>query len=372
MKSGEKLKITESDAIKALRAAVATIPFVRILREAPSPDGPIDAEVELAVDGEGSWIFLLDHTSRPEPKYIRQKAETLLLAVKDREESGRADGVYGVLAGSWFSPEAIKLCRSLGIGCIDGKGNCLLSFRTVHIEVGGRPNPAKRKLSRLDISKPKSACVVRTLLSNALLAADHYRIWKVVELAAKCGVSVGTVSKVRTRLLEKDWAVEEARGFFLTQPDALLKAWVAEDDWGKRTEVREYSLLESDAVKIATASSKVLYSQSILCAFTQWFAGWLRVPYTIPPVVSIYVTRFPDEDLLQRELGARRVAPGAGRLRLVVPSDFRGIVSDGRNIGDFYVVSDVQIYLDLLGAGQRADEQAEELRKANDFSGGWK
>ena len=57
---------------------------------------------------------------------------------------------------------------------------------------------------------------------------------------------------------------------------------------------------------------------------------------------------------------------------LVVPSDFRGIVSDGRNIGDFYVVSDVQMYLDLLGAGQRADEQAEELRKAKDFSGGWK
>ena len=366
MKSGEKLKIAENDAIKALRSALATVPFARILREASSPNGPVDAEVELAVDGEGSWIFLLDHTSRPEPKYIKQKAETLLRAVKDRKESGSADGVYGVLAGSWFSPEAIKLCRSLGIGCIDGKGNCLLSFRTVHIEVGGRPNPAKRKISRLDVSKPKSARVVRTLLSN------EHRIWKVVELAAKCEVSVGTVSKVRTRLLEKDWAAEEERGFFLTQPDALLKAWVAEDDWSKRTEVREYSLLENDPVKIATSSRTVFFRQSILCAFTQWFAGWLRVPYTIPPVVSVYVTRFPDEDLLQRELGARRVAPGAGRLRLVVPSDFRGIVSDGRNIGDFYVVSDVQMYLDLLGAGQRADEQAEELRKAKDFSGGWK
>ncbi len=368
MKSSEKLKIAENDAIKALRAALATVPFARILREASLPDGPIDAEMELAVDGEGSWIFLLDHTSRPEPKYIRQKAETLLRAVKDRKESGNADGVYGVLAGSWFSPESIKLCRSLGIGCVDERGNCLLSFRTVHIEVGGRPNPAQRKVSRLNISKPKSARVVRTLLSNVLLAADHYRIWKVVELAAKCEVSVGTVSKVRTRLLEKDWAAEEERGFFLTQPDALLKAWVAEDDWTKRTEVREYSLLESDVVKIATSSRKVLR----LCAFTQWFAGWLRVPYTIPPVVSVYVTEFPDEDLLQKELGARRVAPGAGRLRLVVPSDFRGIVSDGRNIGDFYVVSDVQIYLDLLGAGQRADEQAEELRKAKDFSRGWK
>jgi hypothetical protein len=36
------------------------------------------------------------------------------------------------------------------------------------------------------------------------------------------------------------------------------------------------------------------------------------------------------------------------------------------------VVCDVQLYLDVIRAGLRGDEAADELRKTLDFSGGWK
>ena len=53
------------------------------------------------------------------------------------------------------------------------------------------------------------------------------------------------------------------------------------------------------------------------------------------------------------------------------PKD-EGVFDHVRTIQDLPVVSDVQLYLDLLRAGLRGDEAAEELRKADDFSGGWK
>ena len=103
--------------------------------------------------------------------------------------------------------------------------------------------------------------------------------------------------------------------------------------------------------------------------FTQWFAGWLRHPYTTPPVVTGYVKKFPEDALIEEKLLARRVSSG-GRLRLVLPKE-EGVFHPAQTVRGFNLVSDVQIYLDLLRAGQRGEEQAVELRKWPDFAGGW-
>jgi hypothetical protein len=67
--------------------------------------------------------------------------------------------------------------------------------------------------------------------------------------------------------------------------------------------------------------------------------------------------------------GARQVEEG-GRLRLVVPKD-EGVFNPAQIVNGFPLVSDVQIYLDLVNAGLRGDEAANELRRWPDFSGGW-
>lgn len=104
--------------------------------------------------------------------------------------------------------------------------------------------------------------------------------------------------------------------------------------------------------------------------FTQWFAGWLRHPYTTPVVVTAYVKQFPDEVLVREKLLGRPVSGGSGRLRLVLPKD-EGVLHPQQTVQGFQLVSDVQIYLDLQRAGLRAEEQAEELRRWPEFSGGW-
>ncbi len=360
------MKTDQEPSLPALRAVLGVVSRVQIIEERTVENAFIDAEVLIELPDGTTWLLLLEHLTRPEPRHLHRITSALSQEFEKRATDAGADHAYLVLTGPWFSEEASRICSENGAGFADEQGNCFLSFGTVHIERTGKPNPKKRKTSSLDISKPKSARVVRTLLSHP------HRDWKVVELAVSCEVSVGTVSRVRTRLLDREWATESKEGFALRKPHDLLDAWVEEDDWSTRTEVREYSLLDSDPLRIAAAVKDDWIKRPSFCCFTQWFAGWLRAPYTIPPVVSAYVPSFPDDDDLRESLSARRVDPGSGNLRLVESSDLRGVTAESHVVRNFSLVSDVQIYLDLLGQGLRADDQAEELRRAKDFLGGWK
>ena len=82
----------------------------------------------------------------------------------------------------------------------------------------------------------------------------------------------------------------------------------------------------------------------------------------------MYVQDVPEEKELKAKLLARPVE-GNGNLRLVVPKD-PGIFLGTRAVQDICLVSDAQIWLDLLRAGNRGTEQAEALWEWDGF-GGW-
>jgi hypothetical protein len=142
---------------------------------------------------------------------------------------------------------------------------------------------------------------------------------------------------------------------------------VAADQWKARTGIQEYSLLLTDPAEVAKSLRDFFGDRCH--AFTQWFAGWIRHPYTVPHIVTAYVDNFPDQKRIEDQLLARSVEEG-GRLWLVRPND-PGVFLRSQSVQGFTLASDIQIYLDLLAAGRRGDEQAAELRKWPDFSGGW-
>jgi len=204
--------------------------------------------------------------------------------------------------------------------------------------------------------------VLRVLLQGPL------RPWKVTELSESARVSLGWVSAVRQQLLAREWAAEASGGLRVTKPGAVLDAWAKADDWEKRTSVQEYSLLLSGSpLHLAEKLQEVLKPEQPV--FTQWFAGWLRHSHTTPTVVTAYVEGFPDEPVLEEKLLARRVSAHGG-LRLVLPKE-EGVLNPLQKVRGFKLVSDAQIYLDLVRAGLRGEEQAAELRKWPDFGGGW-
>lgn len=268
---------------------------------------------------------------------------------------------YGLLLAPFISEESARLCKEAGVGYLDLAGNASLSFDHIFIETRSSENPFHEKRAVKSVFSPKATRVIRLLLQGPLHS------WRVAELAKAAEVSLGHVSGVRQLLLAHEWAAEDKSGLRLIKPDAVLDAWAALDRWDNRTTEREYSLLINDPSEIAEKLNKQLGKQRH--AFTQWFAASRRHPHASVPLVTAYVDRFPDDEALKKHLLARPVSSG-GKLRLVIPKD-EGVFRPSQTIKGLPLVSDVQIYLDVIHAGLRGDEAAAELRRWPDFAGGW-
>ncbi|MGJ8673789.1 hypothetical protein [Rubritalea sp.] len=312
--------------------------------------------------GDSTWTLHAVLLANAQPRYLRNA----IYAAKAQWKLQPDTGTYLLIVSPYISEQAAALCREESVGFIDLSGNAYLSFGSVYVEIAGKPNKYKESRPLKSLFSEKSCRVLRVLLQGPLKA---HKVQKVAEAA---DVSLGLVSKVRKLLIDHEHALDTGDGILITQPDKLLNAWIAADRFSERTEIREYSLLECDIEHLSNSIEATLASElNIDLAYTQWYAGYLRKPYTVPPVVSLYVSDFIDEELLKTVLQARRVTSG-GRLRLIRSKDHKGVTLGKQQVNGHTLVSDLQILLDLQGAGLRADEQAAELRADETFNGGWK
>jgi hypothetical protein len=366
MKTAKKLKERdfERQFEALLRELLGRVPFLKLeslRREASLGPSRLEHPDWLAKvrAGDRRCTLVVEGRRLGQPREVRTSILQLkhfLECLPDKEAR------YGVLLAPFISEESARLCMEAGIGYADLAGNTRLSFDQVFVEARAAENPLREKREVRSLFAPRAARVLRVLLQGPL------RAWKVAELAAAAQVSLGWVSAVRQQLLGREWAADEPDGLRVTKPNAVLDAWAKVDDWEKRTRTHEYSvLLAGDPVHLAQKLQDVLKAERPV--FTQWFAGWLRHPYTTPTVVTAYVEKLPGESIIEEKLLARRVSSSGG-LRLVLPKD-EGVLRPSQTARGFNLVSDVQIYLDLLRAGQRGEEQAAELRKWPDFAGGW-
>jgi hypothetical protein len=342
---------------------LARVPFLKLVslkRDAnlsPQAQG-VDLLAQVKA-GDRSWTVGIETRHSAQPRQVR----TSILQLEDYLRAlPEPVPRYAVLLAPFISAESAKICTDADIGYADLAGNARLSFDQIFIETRSPENPFREKRETRSLFAPRATRVLRVLLQGPL------RAWKVTELAESARVSLGWVSAARQQLLAREWAAEEPGGLRVTKPAAVLEAWVMSDDWEKRTRTHEYSVLINEPLELAEKLKEALADE--LPVFTQWFAGWLRHPYTTPVVVTAYVKRLPDEALIKEKLLGRRVTGGGGRLRLVLPKD-EGVLHPQQTAHGFQLVSDVQIYLDLQRAGLRADEQAEELKRWPDFAGGW-
>ncbi|MES2997402.1 MAG: type IV toxin-antitoxin system AbiEi family antitoxin [Verrucomicrobiota bacterium] len=310
--------------------------------------------------------FVVEVKSRLQPREAREVVSQLNEYRRLSEVGG---GNYCPVA---IAPNLSLAVRDLlekeGIGWMDFGGNAHLDFDGHFIHIEGRPVPTeyKERSPQKSLFTPKATRLLRVLLQGPIHA--H----KVEELAGAAGVSLGLVSKVRKLLLDQELAVDGKEGIKIKRPQEILRDWILADDFRNRVETREYSLLEQDHAEIATIMDSELNDNGVRHAFTQWTAAHLRHPHVPPQITSLYVESFPDEELLKRVLKVRRVDAG-GRLWLHRPAD-AGVFIGQQTVYGRPLVSDVQIFLDLLETGDqlRANEAARELRDDPNFNGGWR
>lgn len=310
----------------------------------PKRERGVDAVVELALD-KRKVVFDVEFKLTPTGRDLEVLAS-------------RSGTKPRLLIAPLLSEVLVGHCRERGINCADLNGRLWVNAAGVFID--RQPSEGQRYRSKLpapDLFQPKSSRLVRALL------AHPERQWAVPELTERTGLSQALVYRLVAHLEREAVVVRTEQEIRLNQFDTLLDQWVRKDDWRKRTTVRQYSVLTADLEEIARRLTKAFPSGGQL-AFTQWFAANFRHPYTTPPVVSAYVSNWLDE-ATEKELRARRVVDG-GTLWLIVPKD-DGVFRETQRVGEFVLVSDVQIYLDLLQVGLRGPDQAQVLREWSGF-----
>ena len=331
----------------ALQAFLTDLPRTRLdsLRPA-TPVEMIDIRGQFHLDQEVIRLFCEVKTSG-QPRYVRAALDQLARIPRDRHS-------VAMVIAPYLSKQSRALCRQDGAGYLDFEGNALISAGSVHIEreVASQPKAEKRSLRSL--FKPKSARILRRLLR------EPHRPWRVTELAEAAGVSVGHVSTIGNELKDRGWVEQTDEGLVVTEPDALLDAWVVEYELPAGREQSLYTHLHGSALDNALMSAMSEPSSGRLI-FRSYSAADRIAPYARNANRYLYA----DDnalDRLTRELRLNEAEKG-GNVLVIVP-DEDGVFDDAiEPMPRIPCTSPVQTYLDLQHSGERGREAADHLRQ---------
>ncbi len=333
------------DSLKSILARIPGLTVLAIRDEFPIGTRKVDFDVIYRLEDK-TYNLIVEVKSQGTPLAIRTTIESLRKIIPQ----GAEGKLYPIIAVPYVSALGLEICRETKVGCIDLAGNCYLNFGPVYIEVKGNQNPTPIKPSASFFS-PKSSRISRVLLCNVK------KLWQVQELAEEAGVSIGLASRIKELFLEEGFLIEEKRLIKLINPRMLLDAWMASYSYKKNRIHEFYS--PGDTTTIETTVQTYCINKKINCALTL-FSGAARVaPHVIMNKAFLYIEREVAD--LADTLGFKPVGSGAN-IMLLEPYE-SGVFYQPQRIAEDTIVSDVQLYLDLIKYKGRGEEAAEFLRQ---------
>jgi hypothetical protein len=252
-----------------------------------------------------------------------------------------------------------ELCRAAGIAWLDLSGNAEIETPSLRIRILGKPNKYKRSGQPQSLFAPRSARAARVFL------LDAGRVWMQTEIARVTGLSAGYLSRLLPRYEAAGFIQSEPVGrslrYRVTNPDALLDAWYADYDFGHHTILRGH-LASRGGPELLRELASALTCKEVEYAATGLAGAWMWEPFAAFRMVTLYLSAWPDKDLLAR-IGFHEGTRGSNTW-LVVPDD-AGVFTGAVERDGIHCVSPVQAYLDLKGQPERAEEAAAELRRVH-------
>ena len=343
MRRSLNMEQVERQAVDALRACLAEIPFARLgdIQERSSPTEPdLVARVSLP---EAEQVLAVTIRRSGQPRMVREAVNELRRYVSEYQEA------YGVLIAPYVSARSTLICEEECIGYVDLAGNCRLCFQQVYIRKAGCPNPFGEKRELRTLFSPKASRILRVLLTTP------QRAWRVQELARSADVSVGQVSNVKKLLEDREWIRAGAEGLRLVEPEALLAEWTTNQRYRRDKTHACYSI--RSGIEFEQQLAQSCARRGIQYALTEFSAAARWAPMVRTPRMAAYVDG--DVPEIMKELQLKEVGSGSN-LRLIEPGD-AGVFYDAQTVEGIVLASPVQVYLDLKRAGGRGDEAAEAI-----------
>jgi hypothetical protein len=258
-----------------------------------------------------------------------------------------------ILVARYLSPANREQCKKAGIYFLDLSGNVFLQYESLYIERIGFPNrfPEIRK-GRSPFSD-KASLILRAMLK------EGGRVWGVRELAESVNLDPGFVSRMARELEKRNYAVRKNSKMALRNPKAVLEDWVREYDYRKNQESR-YFCLAKGPDEILKKLDNLNIPESINYALAFHAGASLISPHAMFNEVHLYVSDPKATDFFVNELGLKPVEQGANII-LLIPYYKHSVFYGKQKVRNLWVVSDIQLYLDLYNYPLRGLEQAEHL-----------
>ncbi len=303
-------------------------------------------ELDVVVHHEG-MIFIVEVKGRDEIPLINSARHRLGVYAASRPT------VVPVIAVPYMGPKARAYARSEGLSWLDLSGNADIRGPGVRILVEGQPNRFASP------GRPSTAFSDKASRISRAMLVEPQRWWRQRDLVEVTELSTGFVSKVVGRLDEDELLdrAPEDRSFGPRSPDLLLDAWAQVYDFRKHDILRFHAVGRTGASVAESVAKKLAGVSGLRWVATGLAAAWLWTHFADFRLATFFVSE-PLAD--PSSLGLRAVERGEN-VWIAVPRD-DGVFYSDEQLSGIRCAHPVQVYLDLLGHPERAEEAASYLR----------
>ncbi len=339
--------------------------FLEVLRELPDTHAEIglwhtgryDAQIDLRVAGT-SLVLWVETKSAVYPRDVHQVLWQFM-ETKHRSPKTRGKPPLSILVAESISPGAKKLLRDERVGYYDSGGSLYLPALGAYIYID-KPPPKTFAKSMGALFSGRRAQVLHALLVR-------YQDWfGGKELAELAMVSPATVSQVLTELDRFDWLMSRGQGpskeRHLREPAALLDAWAKQLASSRPLNLRRYYVpgAKGDALMARVANAFDAFDAGY--AISHEAAAQRYTPFlSAVSQVRVRLVIGSRAEAAIADLDARVVSEGANLA--IIEAKSPGELLFRERVGDAWLASPIQVYLDLLRGEGRSKEMAEHLRK---------
>jgi hypothetical protein len=322
-----------------------------VLRAQPGFDAEWQPDGQVIIDGRQRPVMI-------EVKRRVDTAQAHAVASMARRTPRRHDFL---LIADEISARAREFLEGNDVAFIDGKGNASIRLPGVFVRTGSAATDTEKQRRS---SNPARLAGKAGLVAQALLL-DPKRHWKVEDLAASAGVSVGLAHRILARLEDVGLVASTGSGPTkerrLAERGALLDLWAEEDREVHRTDTPGFTLARP-GTRPAVIVSERLDRDGVAHAVTGSAAASMVAPVvTSTPVTEIRVTAALPPEAALAAAGCRRAAEGYNVVIIQTPDDLA--LRFRQRVDGVWMATNPRLYLDLLHDPRRGREQAVEFRQ---------
>ncbi len=345
--------ITEKELTEQIKNVVLAvfnntgfIKIIKIKENAVSgmPQQLSDLSIKVQTNNIFKYTLIFEIKTAGQPRYARMAISQL------KEIVSKNTNYYGVFASTFISNETRKICQENNIGFIDTAGNCFFNFDNVFLSIEGKSNPFPNKRPLRTLFYSKSSRALRVLLCNP------EKTWFVKDLSTEADISLGQASLVKNKLLEEEFIekleVDGQKKFKLIKPEKLLFEWAKNYNYNKNN-IKNYYTLD-DAKTIESNITNYCNAKKIKYSFTLTSGASLVAPFLRYNRVFVYM--LDNIEKIAKDLNFKEVSSGSN-VSILEPYD-DGVFYNLQIINGIKVVSNIQLYLDLINYKERGEEAA--------------